>query len=267
VPVSTALPSGPLGSQLVSAGAASTRGYPGGVWRGGSRSVQGRSSESSRISKLRFVAINVGELRRPVDAERARLVRRARLLAWAGNAWHFVEFAIALVAGIAASSIALIGFGFDSLIESLAGFVILWRFAATRSDSDGAERRAQQLVAISFFILAAYVGVESVRTFLGSHHPQTSWVGIGLAALTAPTMPLLAAAKRRVGHALGSSATVGEAEQNMICAYLSVALLVGLGLNALYDWWWADPAAALVIAAVAAREGVESWRGERCDCC
>jgi divalent metal cation (Fe/Co/Zn/Cd) transporter len=199
--------------------------------------------------------------------ERALLVRRARLLASGGNGWHFVEFAIAVGAGIAASSIALIGFGFDSLIESLAGFIIVWRFGIRRRDSEAAERRAQQLVAVSFFILAAYVGVESVRTFFGGTQPETSWVGIGLAAFTAPTMPLLARAKQRVGHALGSSATVGEAEQNMVCAYLSVALLFGLGLNALLGWWWADPAAALVIAAVAARAGVESWRGEHCDCC
>jgi divalent metal cation (Fe/Co/Zn/Cd) transporter len=199
--------------------------------------------------------------------ERALLVRRARLLAWGGDGWHFVEFAIAVGAGIAASSIALIGFGFDSLIESLAGFIIVWRFGMRRRDSEAAERRAQQLVAVSFFILAAYVGIESVKTLFGAHHPETSWVGIGLAAFTAPTMPLLARAKQRVGHALGSSATVGEAEQNMVCAYLSIALLVGLGLNALLGWWWADPAAALVIAAVAAREGVESWRGEHCGCC
>jgi divalent metal cation (Fe/Co/Zn/Cd) transporter len=199
----------------------------------------------------------------PAD-ERALLVRRARLLAWGGNGWHFVEFAIAVGAGITASSIALIGFGFDSLIESLAGFIIVWRFGIRRRDSETAERRAQQLVAVSFFILAAYVGVESVRTFFGAHHPEASWVGIGLAAFTAPTMPLLARAKQRVGHALRSSATVGEAQQNMICAYLSVALLVGLGANALLGWWWADPAAALVIAAVALREGRESWRGEAC---
>jgi divalent metal cation (Fe/Co/Zn/Cd) transporter len=196
--------------------------------------------------------------------ERAVLARRARLLAWGGNGWHFVEFAIAVGAGIAASSIALIGFGFDSLIESLAGFIIVWRFGMGRRDSEAAERRAQQLVAISFFILAAYVGVESVRTFFGAHHPETSWIGIGLAAFTAPTMPLLARAKQRVGHALQSSATVGEAQQNMICAYLSIALLVGLGANALLGWWWGDPAAALVIAAVALREGRESWRGESC---
>jgi divalent metal cation (Fe/Co/Zn/Cd) transporter len=199
--------------------------------------------------------------------ERGRLVRRARMLAWGGNAWHFAEFGVALGAGIAASSIALIGFGFDSLIEALAGFIIVWRFGMRRRDSEIAERLAQQMVAASFFILAAYVAVEAVRTFFGAHHPETSWIGIGLAAFTAPTMPLLARAKRGVGHKLQSSAAVGEAEQNMICAYLSVALLVGLGLNALFGWWWADPGAALIIAAVAAREGVENWRGEYCDSC
>lgn len=203
-----------------------------------------------------------------VPDERERFVRRARLLAWSGNAWHFIEFAIAVGAGLAASSIALIGFGFDSLIESLAGFIIVWRFGLRRLDAERAERLAQQLIAISFFILVAYVGVESVRTFFGAHHPETSWVGIGLAAITAPTMPLLARAKRRVGHKLSSSATVSEANQNMICAYLSVALLFGLGLNAFFGWWWADPAAALVIAGVALREGIESWRGEQCcDAC
>ena len=199
--------------------------------------------------------------------ERERLEQRARLLAWGGNAWHVMEFVIALVAGIAAGSIALIGFGFDSLIEGLAGFVIVWLFTGSRLVSETSGRRAQQLIAGSYFVLAAYVGVESVRTLVDGQHPDVSWIGIGLAAVTAPTMPLLARAKRRVGHALGSSATVGEAEQNMICAYLSVALLVGLGANALLGWWWADPAAALVIAAVAGREGFESWRGDLCDDC
>jgi divalent metal cation (Fe/Co/Zn/Cd) transporter len=199
--------------------------------------------------------------------DRRRLEQRARLLAWGGNAWHLIEFVIAVAAGIGAGSIALIGFGFDSLIEAVAGFVIVWLFTGSRLISETAERRAQQLIASSYFVLAAYVAVESVRTLVGGIHPQTSWVGIALAAVTAPTMPLLARAKRRVGHALESSATVGEAEQNMICAYLSVALLVGLGLNAAFGWWWADPAAAFVIAGVAAREGVESWRGEHCDCC
>jgi divalent metal cation (Fe/Co/Zn/Cd) transporter len=178
-----------------------------------------------------------------------------------------LEFAIAAGAGIAASSVALVGFAFDSLIEAVAGTVILWRFGGARSSSERAERRAQQLVAGSFFVLAAYIGVESVRTLLGGERPHPSWVGIGLAAVTAVAMPQLARAKRRVGHALASSATVGEAEQNMVCAYLSVALLAGLGANAVLGWWWADPVAGLAIAAVAVREGIASRRGEHCDCC
>ncbi len=200
--------------------------------------------------------------------ERLDLQRRARLLATVGIGWHFVEFGIALGAGIAAGSIALIGFGADSLIEAFAGFVVVWLFTGRRLHSHAAERRAQQVIAASFFVLAAYVSVEAVRTLVSGTHPEASWVGIGLAAFTAPTMPLLARAKRRVGSKLNSSATVKEGAQNMLCAYLSVGLLAGLLLNALAGWWWADPVAALLIAAVALREGRESWRGEGCcDAC
>jgi divalent metal cation (Fe/Co/Zn/Cd) transporter len=199
--------------------------------------------------------------------ERAAIERRAKLLAWGGNIWHVAEFAIALGAGIAAGSIALVGFGIDSVVEALAGGVIVWLFSGGRGSSDAAERRAQTLVAASYAVLVAYIGIESIRDLLVGHHPGASWVGIGLAAFTAPTMPLLAAAKRRVGRKLHSAATVSEAQQNQICAYLSVALLVGLLANALLGWWWADPAAALVIAAIAAREGIAAWRGESCDCC
>jgi divalent metal cation (Fe/Co/Zn/Cd) transporter len=195
---------------------------------------------------------------------RARLEGKGRLLAWGGIAWHFVEFLIALVAGMAAGSIALIGFGADSLIEAMAGFVVLWLFTGRRLDSPGAERRAQQMITVSFYVLAAYVGVESIRTLVVGDHPETSWVGIGLAAFTAPTMPLLARVKRRVGQQLNSAATVKEASQTQLCAYLSVALLIGLLANAVAGWWWADPIAALFIAAVAFKEGRESWRGEGC---
>ena len=203
----------------------------------------------------------------PPPQERAALERRAKLLAWGGNAWHVIEFAIAVSAGVAAGSIALVGFGIDSLIELLAGGVIVWLFSGGRGASHQAERRAQQLIATSYAILVAYIVVETTRDVLGSHHPGVSWIGIGLAAFTAPTMPLLARAKRRVGRKLNSSATVSEAGQNMICAYLSIALLVGLLANALAGWWWADPAAALVIAGIAAHEGRDAWRGESCDCC
>jgi len=200
----------------------------------------------------------------PAPAERTRLERQARMLAWGGIAYHVVEFAVALVAGIAAGSIALIGFGADSLIEALAGFVVLWLFTGARIGSHSAERRAQQLIAASFFVLAAYVGVESIRSLLGGHEPDASWLGIGLALFTIPTMPLLARAKRHIGNKLHSAATVKEASQTQLCAYLAVALLIGLLANALVGWWWADPAAALVIAAVAVREGIQSWRGEGC---
>jgi divalent metal cation (Fe/Co/Zn/Cd) transporter len=193
--------------------------------------------------------------------DRRRLERKARLLAWGGIAWHVVEFGIALGAGIAAGSIALIGFGADSLVEALAGLVVVWLFSGHVGTR---ERRAQQLIATSFFVLAAYVGAESLRTLIDGHHPGTSWVGIGLAAFTAPTMPLLALVKRRIGRELHSSATVKEATQTQLCAYLSVALLIGLLANAVAGWWWADPTAALLIAAVAVREGRASWRGEGC---
>lgn len=203
--------------------------------------------------------------RRP-DPERARLVRRAQLLAWGGNIWHVFEFAVAIGAGIMAGSIALIGFGADSLIEALAGGIILWRLAAHRLESEEAERRAQRLIAATYLLLAGYIVVESAHAFLGGAHPEASWLGIGLALVTVTTMPALAIAKRRVGRALGSQATEHEGTQNMLCAYLSIALLLGLGANALLGWWWADPAAALVIAAVAVKEGIEGWQGED-TCC
>ena len=197
-------------------------------------------------------------------AQRARLERRARLLAWGGIGWHVVEFGIALGAGIAAGSIALIGFGADSLIESVAGLVVVWLFTGARLGSHGAERQAQRMISLSFYLLAAYVTAEAVNTLVGQDHPETSWVGIGLAAFTAPTMPLFAIVKRRVANRLHSAAAVKEASQTQLCAYLSVALLVGLLANALAGWWWADPLAALAIAAVAVKEGRESWRGEGC---
>jgi divalent metal cation (Fe/Co/Zn/Cd) transporter len=207
----------------------------------------------------------IGSLRpRLADDERLRLQRRARQLAWGGIAWHVVEFAIALAAGLAAGSIALVAFGADSLIEAVAGFVVVWLFTGSRVESETAERRAQQMIAASFFVLAAYVTVGSIRTLFDGDHPAVSWVGIALAAFTAMMMPLFAVGKRRVGHKLNSSATVKEASQTQICAYLSVALLIGLLANAIAGWWWADPLAALFIAAVAVREGQEAWRGEGC---
>jgi len=204
---------------------------------------------------------------RPKLGSRQKLEQRAKLLAHLGNGWHLVEFGIALGAGIAAGSVALTSFAGDSLVEVLAASVIVWLFSANRGASERAERRAQQLVAASYFFLVAYIVSQALYDVVAGSRPAASWVGIGLAAFTAPTMPLLARAKRNVGNALNSSATVSEAGQNQICAYLSIALLVGLLLNALAGWWWADPAAALVIAGFALYEGRESWRGTACDCC
>jgi len=194
-------------------------------------------------------------------------VRRAKLLARLGIAWHVMEAAVAIGAGVVAGSIALVGFGADSLIESVAGLVVLWRFAGARAGSAGAERRAQKLIGASFFVLAAYVGFEAVRNLVIAAHADTSYVGIGLALVTLATMPPLAIAKARVGDRLGSSATKSEGRQNMLCAYLSAALLVGLSADALFGAWWADPLTALLIAGVAVKEGREAWRGDSCSCC
>jgi divalent metal cation (Fe/Co/Zn/Cd) transporter len=199
--------------------------------------------------------------------ERESLIRKARFLAWLGLAWHGVEAAIAILAGIVAGSIALVGFGGDSLIEALAGVIVLWRFAASRTSSHAAERRAQKLIGATFWLLAAYIGVQAIRSLAGGHHPEVSYVGIALSVVTLAIMPPLAAAKARVGERLGSSATKSEGRQNLLCAYLSVALLVGLGANAALGWWWADPVTALVIAGVAVSEGREAWAGDACDDC
>jgi divalent metal cation (Fe/Co/Zn/Cd) transporter len=195
------------------------------------------------------------------------LVRRARWLAWLGLGWHVVEAAVAIAAGVVAGSIALVGFGADSLIEAGAGVVVIWLMTDARSASHRAERRAQQLIAASFLILAAYIGIEAVRDLVAGHHPDPSWVGVGLAVVTLATMPPLAVAKRRVAEQLGSSAATSESRQTMLCAYLSAALLVGLLANAVMGWWWADPAVALAVGAVALREAREAWRGETCACC
>lgn len=201
------------------------------------------------------------------DPERAALVGKARWLTWLSLGWHGVEAAVAVSAGLMAGSVALVGFGADSLIEAAAGLVVLWLVGGERLSSHRAERRAQQLIAASFLLLAAYVSVESARDLIAGHHPQASWLGVGLAAVTLVAMPPLAAAKRRVGRALGSAATVSESRQTMLCAYLSAALLIGLLANAVAGWWWADPIVALAIGAVALREAGEAWRGESCGCC
>jgi divalent metal cation (Fe/Co/Zn/Cd) transporter len=193
-----------------------------------------------------------------------REARKAKWLSWASLAYMALEGAVAVVAGIVAGSIALIGFGLDSAIEGFASVVIVWRFTGTRTLSERAEHRAQKLVAVQFFILAPYVGVESVRTLIDGSHPEVSVVGIALAASSLVLMPLLGRAKQRIGSRIGSSATASEGKQNLLCAYLAAALLVGLLGNALFGAWWLDPVVGLLIAGLAIQEGREAWRGDAC---
>lgn len=198
-----------------------------------------------------------------VPARRELLNSRARLLAWATIVYNAVEGAVAIVAGAAASSVALISFGLDSAIEVASAAALAWQFGA-RGDPEARERRTLRLIALSFFALAAYVTVEAIRNLAGAGTAEESIVGIALAAASLVVMPLLVWAKRRVGRELGSATVVADSTQTLLCTYLSAVLLGGLLLNALLGWTWADPLVALVIAAVAIREGVQAWRGDNC---
>jgi divalent metal cation (Fe/Co/Zn/Cd) transporter len=200
------------------------------------------------------------------DGERRRLAARVRLLSWASLGYMTLEGAIAVLAGVLAGSVALIGFGIDSAIEGFASGIIVWRFTGRRVFSDAAETRAQKLVAIQFFILAPYVGFESIAALVEAERPDVSWLGIALSASSVIVMPYLGIAKQRLADRLGSAATKGEGRQNMLCAYLAGALLLGLLGNAAFGAWWLDPAVGLLIAAVAVKEGREAWRGEGCAC-
>jgi len=193
-----------------------------------------------------------------------RAARNARWLSWLSLVWMGAEGVVGIAAGIMAGSIALIGFGIDSAIEGFASVIIVWRFTGSRLHSLASEQRAQRLVAMQFFLLAPYVAAESLRHLLGGEHADTSWLGIALTTSSLIGMPLLGIAKRRLGDELGSAATKGEGMQNLLCAYLAAAVLLGLLGNALFDLWWLDPVAGLFIAAVAVREGRQTWRGEGC---
>jgi divalent metal cation (Fe/Co/Zn/Cd) transporter len=195
-------------------------------------------------------------------ARRAVLTRRVRLLVAATITYNLVEAVVALTAGTVASSGALIGFGLDSTIEVASAAAVAWQFAGR--DPETRERAALRVIAVSFFALAAYVTVEAVRALLGGAEAAPSTVGIVLAAVSLVVMPFLSLAQRRAGRELGSSSAVADSHQTLLCTYLSGVLLLGLVLNATLGWSWADPLVALVIAAVAVREGVTAWRGEHC---
>jgi divalent metal cation (Fe/Co/Zn/Cd) transporter len=198
------------------------------------------------------------------SAEWLRAARRAKQLSWLSLVWMGLEGGIAITAGIMAGSIALIGFGIDSAIEGVASLVIVWRFTGARMLSNAAEGRAQKLVAVQFFLLAPYVTFEAVQHLARAEHPEVSTLGIVLTATSLVGMPWLGRAKQRLAKELGSQATHGEGSQNLLCAYLAGAVLLGLAGNALFGWWWLDPIAALAIAGVALKEGVETWKGEGC---
>jgi divalent metal cation (Fe/Co/Zn/Cd) transporter len=201
----------------------------------------------------------------PVAPERhAALARRARLLSWLSLGAMSVEGFVAILSGVVAGSIALVGFGLDSAIEGFASVIIIWRFTGSRIHSPTAEERARKLVAIQFFLLAPYVAVESVRALVGGQHADASVPGMALAVWSLVTMPLLGIAKQRIAGELGSAATKGEGRQNLLCASLAGALLVGLLGNAIAGAWWLDPAVGLLIAVVAVKEGAETWRGDGC---
>jgi divalent metal cation (Fe/Co/Zn/Cd) transporter len=196
------------------------------------------------------------------DAERRRLGRRAQLLASASVTYNVLEAVVAIAAGLVAGSVALVGFGLDSVVEVSSGLIILWQFRHRLPESR--ERTALRLMALSFFALAAYVSVESARSLFAGAAPDPSTVGIVLAALSLVIMPFLSWAQRRTGRSLGSNAVVADSTQTLLCTYLSAVLLVGLVLHATLGWSWADPLAGLVIAAVAVKEGRDAWRGEGC---
>ncbi|MDQ4020907.1 MAG: cation transporter [Actinomycetota bacterium] len=193
---------------------------------------------------------------------RAVLTRRVRLLVAGTISYNVIEAVVAICAGVVASSTALIGFGLDSVIEVASASAVAWQFCGR--DPQTRERTALKIIALSFFALAGYVTVESVRSLTGAQDAEHSTVGIVLAAVSLVLMPLLSYAQRRAGRELGSTSAVADSRQTLLCTYLSGALLAGLLLNSLFGWSWADPIVALIIAGVAVREGLQAWRGKHC---
>ena len=199
-------------------------------------------------------------------SEWLRSARRARRLAAVSLVWLCFEGAATTTAGLLAGSTALLANGLDGAIEGLASIIVLWRFSGSRTLSPSSERKAQQFVALSFFLLAPYVGFEATRALLVEHRAETTVLGIGLSIATLCICPWLGRAKLRLGERLASPATAGEGRQNLICSYLAVAVLAGLLANTLLGIWWLDPVVALGIAALAIIEGRRAWRGESCGC-
>jgi divalent metal cation (Fe/Co/Zn/Cd) transporter len=200
------------------------------------------------------------------SASRATDARKGRRLEYFTLGWNLIEAVMGIGAGVIAGSIALIGFGVDSIIESLSGASLLWRLQSHEAD-EKREQLALKLVGISFFVLAAYVAADAVKTLVQREAPHASIVGVCLAAVSIVVMPLLARAKRRVAARLNSRALVADSRQTDLCAYLSGILFVGLILNALFGWWWADSIAAILMVPIIMREGIEAFKGDVCDNC
>jgi len=198
----------------------------------------------------------------PAPERRQLLQRRIRLIVGATIAYNVVEAVVAITAGSIASSAALIAFGLDSVIEVLSAAAVAWQF--TRRDPERREKGTLRVIAVAFFALAAYVTVSSVVALAGQEQVRHSTLGIVITALSVVIMPFLSLAERRAGRELGSATAVADSKQTLICTYLSAAVLVGLVLNSLLGWWWADAIAGLVIAGFAVREGIEAWRGDTC---
>ena len=200
------------------------------------------------------------------SADWLRLARTARILSWLTLAWMGIEGGVAIGAAVASGSVALLGFGLDSGIEAMASIIVIWRLTGTRLASATSERRAQQLVAVSFYLLAPYIAIEAIRALAASDRAETSIIGLILTAGTAIFEPALGITKRRIGTRLGSPATAGEGTQNLLCAYLAMAVFAGLAANTLLGAWWLDGAVALGIAVWALVEGRRAWAGRSCAC-
>ncbi len=202
----------------------------------------------------------------PGSPEWLRLARLARMLSWLTLGWLGIEAGVAIGAAVAAGSVALLGFGLDSGIEALASIIVIWRFTGIRLSGATAERRARQLVAVSFYLLAPYIAAEAVWGLAHGERPATSITGLVLTAGTAILEPGLGLAKRRIGTRLNSAATAGEGAQNLLCAYLAIAVFAGLLANTLFGAWWLDGTVALVIAGWAVIEGLRTSAGHSCAC-
>lgn len=199
------------------------------------------------------------------DNRRAELAGQVRRLSWVTLVWLAIDGAFGMTAGIAADSVALVGWGLDCAIQATAALIVIWRFTGDRTHAEAADALARRVVGVSFFLLVPYIVVVAIDQLATGDGARGSWVGVTLAAIDAALMPVLGRAKQRRGRELGSPATTGAGRQNVLCAYLSVAVLVGLAANLAFGLWWADPIAALLVAAACLQAGWRTWRDDTCE--